>query len=157
MNDMSGSFVFRSGVGTQMLMVSSAATAPKSVVARSRPAGDELRDLGGRHVGDVRRARVDRVDLPRVEVDADGVEAGARELDGERQTDVAEADDADAGAVRVNPIEQFDQRQVTSETWVLYSSSRCGTWSAERSAAERAAHQLGAGGIVHAASDSART
>ncbi len=34
---MSGSLVLRSGVGTQMLMVSSSSTAEKSVVARSLP------------------------------------------------------------------------------------------------------------------------
>ncbi len=34
---MSGSLVFLSGVGTQMLMVSSSSTAEKSVVARSLP------------------------------------------------------------------------------------------------------------------------
>jgi hypothetical protein len=38
MYDMSGSFVLRSGVGTQMLIVSSAATTEKSVVASRRPA-----------------------------------------------------------------------------------------------------------------------
>ena len=35
---MSGSFVLRSGVGTQMLMVSSSLTMAKSVVASSLPA-----------------------------------------------------------------------------------------------------------------------
>ncbi len=35
---MSGSLVLRSGVGTQMLMVSSSLTTAKSVVASSRPA-----------------------------------------------------------------------------------------------------------------------
>ena len=34
---MSGSLVLRSGVGTQMLMVSSSRTAEKSVVARNLP------------------------------------------------------------------------------------------------------------------------
>ena len=48
------------------------------------------------------------VDLARVEVDAGGVEAGARELDGERQPDVAEADDADAGASRANLMRVSD-------------------------------------------------
>jgi hypothetical protein len=38
MKDMSGSFVFRSGVGTQMLMVSSSLTMEKSLVASSLPA-----------------------------------------------------------------------------------------------------------------------
>ena len=37
------------------------------------------------------------VDLARVEVDAGRLEAGARQLDGERQADVAEADHADVG------------------------------------------------------------
>ena len=40
---MSGSLVLRSGVGTQMLMVSSSRTAEKSVVARSLPAFDQRR------------------------------------------------------------------------------------------------------------------
>ena len=60
MYDMSGSFVFRSGVGTQMLIVSSSATTPKSVVARSRPAATQRRDVRRRHVGDVRLAAHDR-------------------------------------------------------------------------------------------------
>ena len=45
MKDMSGSFVLRSGVGTQMLMVSSSASTSKSVVARSRFAALQLRDV----------------------------------------------------------------------------------------------------------------
>ena len=98
--DMSGSLVFRSGVGTQMLTVSSVSTTAKSVVARRRLSRTSARDLLRRHVGDVRLAAVDRVDLPGVEIDADGLEAGARELDGERQADVAEPDDAGAGAAR---------------------------------------------------------
>ncbi len=104
-NDMSGSFVFRSGVGTQMLMVSRAATAAKSVVALSRPAGDELREVGGRYVGDVRDSACDRVDFPRIDVDAGRVETGASQFNGERKTDVAEADDAGAGTAGTNLIQ----------------------------------------------------
>ncbi len=59
----------------------------------------ELGDFRRLDVGNVGRAAIDRIDLARVEVDAGGVEAGARELDGERQADIAEADDADAGAM----------------------------------------------------------
>ena len=79
-----------------MLMVSSSATIAKSVVASSLPACVQRRDVGGRHVGDVRPALVDRLDLPRVEIDAGCVKPAAAELDGERQPDVAEADDAGA-------------------------------------------------------------
>ena len=62
--------------------------------------GDQSRDLRGRHVRDVGRALVDRVDLAPIEIDAGRDEARARELDRERQPDVAEADDADARRVR---------------------------------------------------------
>jgi hypothetical protein len=37
MNEMSGSFDFPSGVGTQMMMASASASAPTSLVAVSRP------------------------------------------------------------------------------------------------------------------------
>ncbi len=41
-----------------------------------------------------------------VEIDAGGVEAGLGELDGERQSDVAEADDAGAGAAGLDLLEK---------------------------------------------------
>ena len=66
-------------------------------MARRRPARWKLGDVGGRDVRNVGLAAVDGVDFPRVEVDAGRREAGAGELDGERQADVAEADDADVG------------------------------------------------------------
>ena len=90
--------VLRSGVGTQMLMVSSVRDDRRR--RWSPTAGPALwnsRDVGRRYVLDVGLAAVDRVDLARVEIDAGGVEPGARELDGQRQADVAETDDADAG------------------------------------------------------------
>ena len=104
--DRSGSLVFRSGVGTQMLMVSSVATTLKSVVALRRLSRTSLRDQLAGHIGDVGVAAVHRGDLRRVDIDADGVEAGAPKLHGQRQADVAESDDADAGAARGDPIEQ---------------------------------------------------
>ena len=91
---MSGSLVLRSGVGTQMLIVSSSAD-DREVGRRVEPAGGaELLARRLRHVGDVRAPGDDRVDLARVEVDAGRVEPVAGEFDGQRQPDVAEADDA---------------------------------------------------------------
>ena len=52
-------------------------------------------------------ALIDRVRFPLIDIDAGRVETGARQLDGERQPDIAEADDADARALRVNPVDQF--------------------------------------------------
>ena len=60
---MSGSLVLRSGVGTQMLMVSSSVTAAKSVVARSLPdftSGVKHRRGNVLNVG---LAAIDRVDF----------------------------------------------------------------------------------------------
>ena len=45
---------------------------------------------------------IDRIDLSCIEIDAGRSEPGARELDGERQADVAEADDADASGAPVD-------------------------------------------------------
>ena len=73
---------------------------------REPPGGHEAGDLLVRHVRDVRLAAVHRGDLGAVEVDADGVEPGAGELDGERQPDVPEADDARARAPRGDLLEQ---------------------------------------------------
>ncbi len=61
--------------------------------------GARLDDLGhvlGRHVGDVADAAVQRAGLRGVDVVTNDVESGPGELDGQRQTDVAEPDDADA-------------------------------------------------------------
>ena len=46
MYDRSGSFVLRSGVGTQMLIVSSSSTTAKSVVALQPPSSHERGDVG---------------------------------------------------------------------------------------------------------------
>jgi hypothetical protein len=91
---MSGSFVFRRDRAEAR--------------RRLQPSGPhELGDFGRLHVRDVRRAAVYRIDLARVDVDADRIEAGASQLHGERQADVAETDDAGAGAVRVDLVEKF--------------------------------------------------
>ena len=58
------------------------------------------------HVGNVRLAAIDGVDLPAVEIDADRLEARASQLHGERQADIPEADDSRAGTTRGNAIEQ---------------------------------------------------
>ena len=50
-----------------------------------------------RHVFNVRRTAIDAVDARLVEVDAADPEAGLGEDDGQRQADVAQADDADGG------------------------------------------------------------
>ena len=107
MYDMSGSFVLRSGVGTQMLIVSSSATHEKSVVARSWPSATSRATSSVATSGMYERALADRLDLAPVEVDAGRVEAGAGKLHRERQADVAEPDDADArGARRQLPAER---------------------------------------------------
>ena len=66
---------------------------------RVQPLGrDGLAERLGRHVADVRFAAVDRLGLARVDLEADGAQALSRELDRQRQPDVAQADDADARA-----------------------------------------------------------
>ncbi len=71
------------------------------------PGADEVVDVGRRHVGDVGLAGCDRRDLPRVEVEADGLEAASRKFDGERQTDIAKSDDTDAGGSCSDATTQF--------------------------------------------------
>jgi hypothetical protein len=54
-------------------------------------------ELAVRHVSHVRFATGKRGDLAGVDVESDDAESGPRELDRQRQSDVAEADDAEAG------------------------------------------------------------
>ena len=103
---MSGSFVLRSGVGTQMLIVSSSRTTAKSVVASSLPASRSALTSAVGDVGNVRAAFLDRLDLAGIEVDPGGVETRLPELDRERQTDVAEADDAGPGPAGLDLFEK---------------------------------------------------
>ena len=85
-----------------MLIVSSVGD-DAEVGRRAQPAaGDEPRDVLAGDVGDVGLAPIDGVDLALIEVDAGRDEAGAGELDRERQADVAEADDADARGAGVD-------------------------------------------------------
>ena len=106
MYDMSGSLVLRSGVGTQMLMVSRSLTTAKSVVASSRPACFSAVTSAVETSGMYDRPASISVDLPLVEVDAGRVEAGARQLHGERQADITEADDTGSGTARLNLLQQ---------------------------------------------------
>ena len=70
-------------------------------------AADDLAECVGGDVSDVTLAAVDRVGLPLVNLEARGVEAAARELDSQRQTDVAKADDAYARPLSVHEIYDF--------------------------------------------------
>ena len=97
MYEVSGSFISLSGVGTQMAIASHSPAREKSVVASIRPLPTQLRELLGGNVGDVAAARVDLGGLLVGDVDADDVVARLGHLDGERQSDVAEADDAEDG------------------------------------------------------------
>ena len=81
-----------------MLMVSSSRTAEKSVVARSLPDSTSGRQHGSWDVADVGVAGVDAADLIFAEIDSGDGEAGLGELDGQRQADVSQADDAHARA-----------------------------------------------------------
>ena len=54
------------------------------------------------HVGNVALPRVDLRRLRRVDVEAGDMKAGVREFDGERQSDVSQADDADARGARTD-------------------------------------------------------
>ena len=66
----------------------------------------QSRNFGRRHIGDIGSALLYRFDLARIEIDAGRGETATGELDRQRQSDVPEADHADAGAARLNPIEQ---------------------------------------------------
>src|SRR4051794_35332535 len=98
---MSGSLVLRSGVGTQMLIVSSSRTMAKSVVASSRPF-DRSAWTSAVATSGIGSAVVDRLHLAWIEVDPRRVEARLAQFDGQRQADVAEADDAGTRTTRAN-------------------------------------------------------
>ena len=94
---MSGSLVLRSGVGTQMLMVSSSRTTEKSVVARNFFCADKLRDLSRGDVLHMRLAAIQAVDLGLQHVNPGHGKAGVGELHRQRQADVAQPDNAHPG------------------------------------------------------------
>ena len=101
MYETSGSRCFASGVGTQMLMVSQLAQdgevgrGVQPALAHQRP------HVGGRDVLDVGLALVQLADAGLVDVDAEDLEPGLGQFDGERQADVAQADDAQPGGALV--------------------------------------------------------
>ena len=99
----------RSGVGTQMLTVSTPASAGK-VVRRGEPAGRDRRlHVGFLHVRDVGLAAQDGRGPLAVDVKADCRHPGAGECHDERQAHVAEPDDADAHLARGKALEQGDR------------------------------------------------
>ena len=103
---MSGSLVLRSGVGTQMLIVSSSVD-DGEVGGRVELARRAQRlDVGARHIGNVGAPFHDGVDLPLIQIDSGGVKPGLAELHRQRQTDVPQADHARAGAARFNFLQQ---------------------------------------------------
>ena len=112
---MSGSLVLRSGVGTQMLTVSSSAITWKSVVARSLPWLTSGSQDFGRNVPNIGIARVDTGDLSLVHVDPGDGESRLGELHRQGQADVAQPDHADPGRVRPNPALQFQSDSLTQD------------------------------------------
>ena len=100
MYEMSGSLLLRSGVGTQIEIASHVADL---VAGTARPSRSDFTSGSSSAAGDVADVGAPRVharDPRRVDVEADHAEAGLRELDREREPDVAEADDADAWPTR---------------------------------------------------------
>ena len=68
---------------------------------------DHFREVRRRHVRNVAAARHQFGDLLLIDVVADHRKAGAGEFDRERQADVAEADDAELGLLRLDLLQQF--------------------------------------------------
>ena len=101
----SGSFVFLSGVGTQMSMASMAPSWLMSAVARRRPALTMAATSASGTSGMIAAAGVDLRVLRGIDVEAGDVEAGAGEFHGERQPDVAQTDDADSGLLRSDALD----------------------------------------------------
>ena len=104
---MSGSLLFRSGVGTQMMMASAVAACSNDVERGepARPATSGARASRG-DVDQVGLTAVQQADPLQVQIDAAHREAGLGELDREAQTDVTETDDADARGARLELFEQ---------------------------------------------------
>ena len=92
----------RSGVGTQMLMVSSSQNGRKIRGGPQFARFHQRRQRGARNIADIGIARVDPPRLFLADIDAGDREAGLGELHRQRQSDVSQADDADARAPRAN-------------------------------------------------------
>src|SRR5436305_1057828 len=68
--------------------------------------GDNLRERCLSDIGDVAVPAIQLRDLRGVDVKPGHVETGLRELNGQRQPDISEADDADACLFRTDSIQQ---------------------------------------------------
>ena len=91
MYDMSGSFVFPSGVGTHTEMTSHSPRRDMSVVASSLPRAPQRCDVGALHVLDVALTGVYQRRNPLRDLEADDLEPRAPHFDGQRQPHVAES------------------------------------------------------------------
>ena len=104
---MSGSLVLRSGVGTQMSMMSTSPSRFGSVVATNLPLLTTSARCADGTSGNVAAAGRQFGDFPLIDVVADDRKAGAGEFHGERQADVAEANHAERGLLRLDLLQQF--------------------------------------------------
>jgi hypothetical protein len=102
MCEMSGSFDFPRGVGTQMMIVGG--RAPRA--GDRQPPGPTRVPIVARHVLDRALAASDQRS-PRIGVRPDHAHAGLGEGHGERQPDVAEPDDADRRVSTLEPLHEI--------------------------------------------------
>ena len=112
---MSGSFVFRRGVGTQMLMVSSSFTTAKSVVASSLPLSRRVLTSAVETSGMYERPSSIACDFADVEVDAGRVEPGLGELDGQWQSDIAQSNHAGSCPAGLDFVREELRRVLTCD------------------------------------------
>ena len=96
----------RSGVGTQMLMVSSPATTGWVEGGPQAAVLVKLGDVRRRDILNVGFAAVDGVDLAAIQVDPRCAEPGASHFDGQGEADVTQADDADLGGAIFEFVEK---------------------------------------------------
>ena len=74
---------------------------------RAKPAGGQhLLEVAVGHIAHMRASVSDALDFRRVDVDAGRMEPAARELHEQREADIAEADDADAGFTALQLVNQ---------------------------------------------------
>ena len=109
MNEKSGSLVLVSGVGTQTLITSQPASSSKSVVACSLPASRCFATSACGTSSMYERPSRDRAHLLGVELEAGDGEARLRELDRERQPDIAEPHHPDSRLARFDAPAQIPQ------------------------------------------------
>ncbi len=99
--------VFRSGVGTQMLIVSNVPIVC-GIGGCAQPAGLlEQSDVRCRDVWNVRLATIDCGNLALIEVESGGGKPRARQFDHERKAHVTQADDADVRGPRDQAVFQL--------------------------------------------------